>query len=1399
MGSNQSLKRITFRRKYNTFEENIIGEFFEPCFNNAISYDEITGFFSSKVFIPLFAGLKSFISNNGRIRLLIGVIPRKDLKVINATDEELVEQYLNEFIDDLGELGEISTDDHLKLLAWLIYNNVLEIRLAFLQDASGNFLSDEELLNRPAGILHQKIGYFYDKEGNSVSFSGSLNFTYQAVMLNLEEFKVFNNWEPVKKDYWEEDRKDFDIYWNEEKTYLKIIKLPNEILTKITQHAPESVEDINFKNIIEFYERLRKETLKEIEEKTPIDRFGFTFPKIEDFILTQKASFLKVAPSLGDSWKNLCETITFEPMWHQRIVATLIYQNFPWGYILADEVGLGKTIEAGLGVKWLLLTNQIKRVLIIVPKGILRQWQEELKEKFNLEFWIYDGKSFINYWRNSFTPKNANPWNAVNLVLVSSGLIRRPERAEILLQAKEWDMVLIDEAHHLRRKPPKRKTDIGLPTLLLKLALELQYHTRGMLLMTATPIQMKIRELFDLLDLLGLGGNWANYENFQKYYNQLFLPPEEKDWNFLVEMAKDSVRWGRVEVEQFRKYLEESALDYSEEIIRILLEDDDLNFYSDKFSSDFWNEFSQALGGLTPLSWYMFRFTRDQLKKYKIQIAERKPKDISVKMIPEEMDLYDRVEEYIKDIYKNLDETKRTVIGFTLAIYRRRLTSSFQAILKSLERRSEALQDWIASQSLSRMFEDDDIDDEISDTIDEATGTYLDITSKSENISEEKIPFPLAKDSVEEEIEYLSKFTKKIREFLVHHDESKLKNLFATLKKANEEDAKRILIFTQYTDTLDFLKRKLIENREYQTIGCFSGRGGELYIEREGNGDKYWKDISKETIKEWFFREADTFKIMLCTDAASEGLNFHICFWLVNYDLPWNPMKVEQRIGRIDRVKQVSPVVKVRNLLYSNTIEGDIYFRLRQRISLFKNVIGPLQPILQEFFNDLEKIALIEDDHRLSDTEFTLLLDRLAAESQIAIEKHEFIVRLIHFRINWIRNFDEETNGSFKSTSLKPFFMDLAAQDSTLQIINIKDDKADCCLNSSSPLLPLHENKNLKFYKTTKLQNLPEIEIALTAEESKDNLDAHWFNYGNSVFLWYLKKWTNYADKFPCIAVNSDKTPEKSNIVLFLAYNLVTDYKITKFIKVTYVIPNWEITRIELIGSLEELGEICDALKLDLLMNKRTLSKYLKKNNLNVEIIKTQIQNFKEIALSDSSLINPSKFSRFIPSESKKLESWLSTRNLIMRGKLKKFLTEWLMMEYLYLKRDEDWDTLEENMPLGKYFEDFITRQSVDLEFDREKLENVITEFDIYFDEIILTKDNEIFRRLKELFGSLNKRKLLRANQPRLRQQIALLLEEWTRIKVLYQQNLENIEKETNKDPEVTIRGVIIYPIDGNE
>ena len=164
-------------------------------------------------------------------------------------------------------------------------------------------------------------------------------------------------------------------------------------------------------------------------------------------------------------------------------------------------------------------------------------------------------------------------------------------------------------------------------------------------------------------------------------------------------------------------------------------------------------------------------------------------------------------------------------------------------------------------------------------------------------------------------------------------------------------------------------------------MACYSGRGGERW---DGSG---WVGTSKEAIKNAFM-QGDEIKILVCTDAASEGLNLQSCGVLINYDMLWNPMRVEQRIGRIDRIGQKYDRVWIKNYFYEDTVEAHVYRRLSDRISWFEDVVGELQPILARVAESIKKVAMTTKEKRAAELnrEISAITEELETKSIDGLE-----------------------------------------------------------------------------------------------------------------------------------------------------------------------------------------------------------------------------------------------------------------------------------------------------------------------------------------------------------------------------------------------------------------------------
>ena len=262
-----------------------------------------------------------------------------------------------------------------------------------------------------------------------------------------------------------------------------------------------------------------------------------------------------------------------------------------------------------------------------------------------------------------------------------------------------------------------------------------------------------------------------------------------------------------------------------------------------------------------------------------------------------------------------------------MTIYRRRLTSGLYALGESLKRRRQFLLGE-SNPEHPEGLQDEDIEDEdlsfdVSETLDMLA------SHRAEEVRE-----------IERLIQMLDGMP----------SETKLEHV---LRAINDELTRttQVIVFTQYTDTMDNLRDHLRPTYGSE-LGCYSGRGGERWVPET----QTWAGMSKDRLQREF--SEGSIRVLVCTDAAAEGLNLQNCGSMFNYDMPWNPMKVEQRIGRIDRIGQRRREVRVKHFMYEGTVEADVYAALGERIDWFETVVGDLQPILQAVQRTIRDAAM---------------------------------------------------------------------------------------------------------------------------------------------------------------------------------------------------------------------------------------------------------------------------------------------------------------------------------------------------------------------------------------------------------------------------------------------------------
>lgn len=623
-------------------------------------------------------------------------------------------------------------------------------------------------------------------------------------------------------------------------------------------------------------------------------------------------------------------TVDLNP--HQIDAAMFAFRSpLSRGAILADEVGLGKTIEAGLIISQLWAERK-RRILIIVPTTLRKQWSQELAEKFFLEAEVFDSARL----RVALRSGDANPFlTATGIVICSYHFART---AETLIAATSWDLVVIDEAHRLRNVL-KSGNKIAVA---IKNAIQ---GARGKVLLTATPLQNSLLELYALTSFLDehlFGG----IDSFKQQYLRGNL--------------------GQREFEELRQR------------IRPVCQ----------------------------------RTLRRQVAEY-VRYTNRVPMVHDFTPSAAEQRLYEEVSDYLRrDQLFALPKSQRALM---ILILRKLLASSSFAIagtLESLRSRVQALRDGLDAPPQQQPVSDFEAFDEVAEE-------WGDEGTESESANGNGVN-PAA---VEAEIRDLVRF-RDLASSITENAKGTalLQALAAGFEKLRELGAnEKAIIFTESRRTQQYLIDLLEASGYAGNVMTFNGTNtdpasAQIY--------KSWKDRHAGTPiasgrKDVDMRAAliDHFRtdaaVMIATEAAAEGVNLQFCSLVVNYDLPWNPQRIEQRIGRCHRYGQQHDVVVINFLNRGNEADRRVFELLRDKFQLFDGVFGSSDEVLGALESGVDferRIAQIYQSCR-TPAEIDAAFNRLQEEMSSAIEN-----RMTTTRATLLENFDEEVHQRLRVT-----------------------------------------------------------------------------------------------------------------------------------------------------------------------------------------------------------------------------------------------------------------------------------------------------------------------------------------------------------------------------------------------
>lgn len=539
-------------------------------------------------------------------------------------------------------------------------------------------------------------------------------------------------------------------------------------------------------------------------------------------------------------------TSRVDPLPHQiTAVYDVMLQRQPLRFLLADDPGAGKTIMAGLLIKELRARGDLQRCLIVCPGNLAEQWQDELFDRFQLDFEIMTN--------DKIEAARSGNWFTENpMAICRLDKLSRNEDIQDKLRATDWDLIICDEAHKMSASYFGGEINY---TKRYRLGELLSSLCRHFLLMTATPHNGK-------------------EEDFQLFMRLI-------DGDRFEGKFRDGVHYSD-----------------NSDLMRRLLKEQLLKFDG------------------TPL------------------FPERRAYTVNYSLSQGEASLYTRVTEYVRQEFNRADalenDGRKGTIGFALTVLQRRLASSPEAIYQSLRRRRERLQDRLREEQLlqkgaeasanrekEKTYDFDDLDEAPDGELEEVEEEVVDRASAAKTIVELRAEIETLTDLEESAL--------KVRQSGADRKWEELSHLLQNEEMFDTNGLRRkIIIFTEHKDTLNYLTER---------IRALLGRPESVVTIHGSVGRE-----ERKKAEQLFTQDKDVL-VLVATDAAGEGINLQRAHLMVNYDLPWNPNRLEQRFGRIHRIGQTE-VCHLWNLVAKETREGAVYSRLFEKLDEERKALG---------------------------------------------------------------------------------------------------------------------------------------------------------------------------------------------------------------------------------------------------------------------------------------------------------------------------------------------------------------------------------------------------------------------------------------------------------------------------
>ena len=548
--------------------------------------------------------------------------------------------------------------------------------------------------------------------------------------------------------------------------------------------------------------------------------------------------------------------------------------------MICDEVGLGKTIEAGLILTELKARQKLSRILIIPPANLFDKWKLEMENKFNEEFNTFSNKDLCKYMASV----KDNPDKGFRAIISLESIRNEDMIAKVQEGMPNIDLVIIDESHKMRNRDTNQ----------WRIGKVLSNISESMLMLSATPIHLSIENLINQLNIL----DPSTFEDLDS--SKSLLEDNEPVVKAQTYLSQYPPKFDKVE-EILKNIGSLSFVRQNNLYKKILSKLNRINSITAETDINMMEKTIDLQRDLSDLNLISHIYTRTRKKDVHKDVALRKAIAHQVQLNSKEQQFYDAVTNYVLSM---INEDNLGMQKFYLNMPQRRMSSSIPVMV-----------DFYKKEFSQKFANHDDFPESLKEQFFE-----------------------------QEQIDHKRKLQKIIDNWNYSIVDSKYKKFIDIIKKEKKEYGKiKIIVFAFFKGTLRYLEKNLKKD------GVKA-----LRIDGDVPSDERTAIIEN-------FREDKTIEILLSSIVGSEGIDLQFCNTIFNYDIPWNPMEMEQRIGRIDRIGQKETKIFIHNLFIKNTIEERIIKRLYDRIKIFKHAIGDLEPIIGEIISRLNSIIFSKD------------------------------------------------------------------------------------------------------------------------------------------------------------------------------------------------------------------------------------------------------------------------------------------------------------------------------------------------------------------------------------------------------------------------------------------------------